>query len=60
MGEKLYYRTLYFSLIIMKSLQLRERRQIAEPRKCYLVCVIFFSFGRCFLYFVSHKLGISC
>ena len=33
---------LYFSLIIVKSLQLRRRRQIAEPRKCYLVCVIFF------------------
>ena len=37
------------SLIIVKSLQLRGRRQIAEPRKYCLVCVILF-FGACFLY----------
>ena len=41
---------LYFSLIIVKSLQLHRYRQIAEPRKYYLVRVIFF-FGVCFLYF---------
>ena len=35
----------------MKSLQLRGRRQIAEPRKYYLVRVIVF-FGVCFLYFL--------
>ena len=39
-----------FSLIIVKSLQLRERRQIAKPRKYYLVRVIVF-FGVYFLYF---------
>ena len=42
--------TLY-SLIIVKSLQLRGRRQIAEPRKYCLVRVIVF-FGVCFLYFL--------
>ena len=31
-----------FSLIIVKSLQLCGRRQIAEPRKYCLVCVIVF------------------
>ena len=50
--------TLYSSLIIVKSLQLRGRRQIAEPRKYCLVRVIVF-FGMCFLYFfVSHRLRI--
>ena len=43
--------------IIMKSLQLRGHRQITEPRKYCLVCVIFFFFGMCFLYFVSHRFG---
>ena len=33
---------LYFSLIIVKSLQLCKRRQIAEPHKYCLVCVIVF------------------
>ena len=47
----------FFSLIIVKSLQLRGCRQIAKPRKYCLVCVIVF-FGVCFLYFfVSHRLG---
>ena len=41
--------TIVFSLIIVKSLQLRGRRQIAEPRKYCLVCVIVF-FDVCFLY----------
>ena len=40
--ETLYCRTLYFSLIIVKSLQLRERRQIAKLCKYCLVCVIIF------------------
>ena len=40
--EILYCRTLHFSLIIVKSLQLCGRRQIAEPRKYYLVLVIVF------------------
>ena len=31
----------FFSLRIVKSLQLRGRRQIAEPRKYYLVCDYF-------------------
>ena len=49
---------LYSSLIIVKSLQLRGHRQIAEPRKYCLVHVIVF-FGVCFFYFfVSHRLGI--
>ena len=38
-----------FSLIIVKSLQLRGRRQIAEPHKYCLVRVIVL-FGVCFLY----------
>ena len=41
--------TLVFSLIIVKSLQLRGRRQIAEPRKYCLVRVIVF-FDVYFLY----------
>ena len=48
--------TLYSSLIIVKSLQLRGRRQIAEPRKYCLVRVIVF-FGMCFLYFVLFLIG---
>ena len=40
--KKLYCRILYFSLIIVKSLQLRGRRQIAKPLKYYLVRVIVF------------------
>ena len=39
-----------FSLIIVKSLQFRGCRQIAEPCK-YFLCVIVF-FGVCFLYFL--------
>ena len=51
--------TIVFSLIIVKSLQLCGRRQIAKSRKYCLVRVIVF-FGMCFLYFflVSHRLGI--
>ena len=41
--------TIVFFLIIVKSLQLRGHRQIAEPRKYCLVHVIVF-FGMCFLY----------
>ena len=48
-SENICSRTLYFSLIIVKSLQLRGRRQIAKLRKYYLVCVIVF-FGMYFLY----------
>ena len=36
--KKLYYRTLYFFLRIMKFLQLHGRKQIAKSRKYYLVC----------------------
>ena len=43
--------TIVFSLIIVKSLQLYGRRQIAEPRKYCLVRVIVF-FDVCFLYFL--------
>ena len=44
-----------FSLIIVKSLQLRGRRQIAESRKYYLVHV--FSLFFFLFFFVSHRLG---
>ena len=51
--------TLYSSLIIVKFLQLRGRRQIAKPRKYCLVRVIVFSLACVFsIFFVSHKLGI--
>ena len=50
--------TLYFFLIIVKSLQLCGRRQIAEPRKYCLVRVIVF-FDVCFLYlFCFSHVGI--
>ena len=51
--------TLYSSLIIVISLQLRGRRQIAEPSKYCLVRVIVFSLACVFsIFFVSHRLGI--
>ena len=51
--------TLYSSLIIVKFLQLRGRRQIAKPRKYCLVRVIVLSLACVFsIFFVSHKLGI--
>ena len=49
---------LYFFLIIMKSLQLRGRRQIAEPRKYCLVRVIVFSFPCVFSIFCFSQVGI--
>ena len=49
--------TLYFSLIIVKSLQVRGRRQIAEPRKCCLVRVIVFFLWRVFSLFVLFLTG---
>ena len=49
--------TMYSSLIIVKSLQLRGRRKIAEPRKYCLVRVIVFSLTCVFsICFVSHRL----
>ena len=48
--------TLYSSLIIVKSLQLRGRRQIAESRKYCFVRVIVL-FGVCFLYFCFSQVG---
>ena len=52
--------TLYSSLIIVISLQLRGRRQIAEPRKYCLVPVIVFLWSVFSLFFfVSHMLGIQ-
>ena len=52
---RVFLYTIVFSLIIVKSLQLRGRRQIAESRKYCLVRVIVF-FGVCFLYlfYFSH------
>ena len=57
-SEKIYSRTLYFFLIIVKSLQLRGCKQIAEPRKyCFVRMIVFF--GVCFLYlFCFSQVGI--
>ena len=44
--------TLYSSLIIVKSLQLRGRRQITKPRKYCLVRVIVFLWRVCFFFFL--------
>ena len=50
--------TIVSPYFIVKSLQLRGRRQIAEPRKYCLVHVIVF-FGVCFLYlFCFSQVGI--
>ena len=50
--------TIVSPYFIVKSLQLRGRRQIAEPRKYCLVCVIVF-FDVCFLYlFCFSRVGI--
>ena len=54
--EKTVAALLYSSLIIVKSLQFRGRKQIAEPRKYCLVHVIVFFFGVCFsLFFCFFK-----
>ena len=51
--------TLYSSLIIVISRQLRGCRQITEPRKYCLVRVIVFLWRVFFsIFFVSHRLGI--
>ena len=51
--------TMYSSLIIVISLQLRGCKQIVEPRKYCLVRVIVFLWRVFFsIFFVSHKLGI--
>ena len=56
--KKLYCRTLYFSPITVKSLQLRGHRQITEPRKyCLVRVIVFFFFGVCFLYFCFSQVG---
>ena len=50
--------TIVSPYFIVKSLQLRGRRQIAEPRKYCLVRVIFY-FDMCFLYlFCFSQVGI--
>ena len=50
--------TIVSPYFIVKSLQLRGRRQIAEPRKYCVVRVIVF-FGVCFLYlFCFSQVGI--
>ena len=50
--------TIVSPYLIVKSLQLRGHRQIAEPRKYCLVRVIVF-FGMCFLYlFCFSQVGI--
>ena len=55
--EKLYYHTLYFSLRIVKSLQLCGRKQFAKPHKYSLVCDFFFFLRIFFSIFASHKSG---
>ena len=52
--------TIVSSYFIVKSLQLRGCKQIAELRKYCLVHVIFFFFLACVfsIFFVSHRLGI--
>ena len=50
--------TLYSSLIIVISLQLRGCMQIAEPHKYCFVRVIVFLWRVFSLIFVSHELGI--
>ena len=55
---RVFLYTIVSSYFIVKSLQLRGRRQIAEPRKYCLVRVIVF-FGVCFLYlFCFSQVGI--
>ena len=50
---------LYFSLIIVKSLQFRGRRQITEPRKyCLMRMIAFFDVYFLYFFFVSHMLRI--
>ena len=57
-AAKLY--SLYSSLIIVISLQLRGRRQIAEPRKYCLVREIVFFFLACvFSNFCFSRIGNS-
>ena len=55
---RVFLYTIVSPYFIVKSLQLRGRRQIAEPRKYCLVRVIVF-FGVCFLYlFCLSQVGI--
>ena len=51
--------SLYSSLIIVISLQLRGRRQITEPRKYCLVCVIVFLWRVFFSNFCFSRVGNS-
>ena len=58
---RVFFYTIVFSLIIVKFMQLRGRRQISEPRKYFLVRVIIFSLACVFsICFVSHKLRFRC
>ena len=52
--------TIVSPYVIVKSLQLCGRRQIAEPRKYCLMRVIVFlwSVFSLFIYFLSYRLGI--
>ena len=55
---RVFLRTIVSLYFIVKSLQLHGRRQIAEPPKYCLVCVIVF-FGVCFLYlFCFSQVGV--
>ena len=54
---RVFLYTIVSPYFIVKSLQLCGCRQIAEPRKYYLVRVIFFSLACIFsIFFVSHRL----
>ena len=49
--------TIVSPYFIVKSLQLRGRRQIAEPRKyCFVRVIVFFDVCFLYLFFVSHRL----
>ena len=57
---RVFLYTIVSPYFIVKFLQLRGRRQIAEPRKYCLVCVIVF-FDVYFLYlFYFSQVGIFC
>ena len=60
MGDFMRLRLWEISLIMVKFLQLRGRRQIAKPCKYCLVHVIIFSLACVFSILFLIGLGISC
>ena len=58
--RKLYYRILYFFLRMVKSLQLRKRKQIVEPRKYCLVWLFSLTYiFSLFLYLTDLKISFK-